>query len=171
MNPWVEWGVALLIVGGVSISTALLSRPGERRRGIAFAAAWMVPGAGHVLMGKWRKGLFFFGILAAVWLAGMSLVGFRPVSFEDNPFYYVGQYGSGLLMILSRGISSEKAVPRPDDPGGFDPGLLYVCSVGLLNLVIALNVLDSRRIAAGSPRDGPEAPGEGPGSTKGKETA
>lgn len=151
MNPWIEWTVAVLVVAGVSLSVSLLAPPGERRRGAAFAAAWLLPGAGHALLGKWKKGLFFLAILGATWTAGMGLVGFRAVSFDDNPFYYVGQYGSGLMMLLSRVISPEKAVPRPDDPGWFDPGLLYVCVAGLLNLVVALNVLDLRR--PGAPGD------------------
>jgi len=160
MNPWIEWTVAVLVVGSVALGVSLLAPPGERRRGAAFAAAWVLPGAGHAVLGRWKKGLFFLGILGATYLAGMGLVGFRAVSFEDNPFYYVGQYGSGLLMLLARVISSEKAVPRPDDPGWFDPGLLYVCVVGLLNVVVALNVLDLRCPGAppGAGREEPAPP-------------
>jgi hypothetical protein len=116
------------------------------RRKIAILAAWLVPGAGHVVMGQWKKGLFFLWILGLTWLFGMWIVGFRQVSFDDNPFYYVGQFGSGATWILASGISSEKAVLRPDvHPSWFDPGLLYVCVVGLLNLVLVLNIFDLKR--------------------------
>lgn len=132
--------LSLLLVG---IGVSLLAKGNSRRQGLAFIFAWMIPGAGHVFLGKWKKGLFFFAILAVTWLAGMAIVGFRAVSFDDNPFYYIGQFGSGITTLLAQTVSKEKAFPRPEiHPGWFDPGLLYVCVVGLLNLVLVLNVLD-----------------------------
>ncbi len=141
-----------------SVATCGVAR--AARRGAAFLAAWLVPGAGHALLGKWKKGLFFFGILGATYLLGMWIAGFRAVSFDDNPFYYVGQYGSGLAMLLARTVSPEKAYPRPGLPiSWFDPGLLYVCVVGLLNVVVALNVLEVKLEGASSPA---AAPGDKP---------
>ncbi len=158
MNARVELAAVLLAVGGLAASVTLLSRKGERHRGAALLAAWLVPGAGHAVLGRWKKGLFFFAVLAAVYLVGMWITGFRAVSWDDNRFYYVGQYGSGMTMLLAKVISSEKASPRPDlHPAWFDPGLLYVCVAGLLNVVVMLNVLDARPggpVGAGKPAAG-----------------
>lgn len=133
---------------------------GGWRRSAAFLAAWLVPGAGHVVMGKWRKGLFFFAILAATYAFGMHIAGWRPVSFDDNPFYFVGQYGSGVTLFVAKFRGLEKAILRPAiHPSWFDPGLLYVCVVGLLNLVIMLNILDLKAAPATSPAlEKPAAP-------------
>ncbi len=159
MNPRVEIKVVFFVVAVLTLAATLMSSRGQRRRGAAFLAAWLVPGAGHALLGKWKKGLFFFSVLAATYLFGMWITGFRAVSFDDNPFYYVGQYGSGLTMLLSRVISPEKAIPRPElHPSWFDPGLLYVCVVGLLNVVVTLNVLDVR--LGGAPAEAAPAPAE-----------
>ena len=168
MNPRVELRLVVLIVAALTLGVAALSRKGERRRGAAFLAAWLVPGAGHVVLGKWKKGLFFLAILGVTYLFGMWITGFRAVSFADNPFYYVGQYGSGLTMFLARVISPEKAYPRPGlPPSWFDPGLLYVCVVGLLNVVVMMNVLDLKlggapAEAAGSPAAAAQAPAPPP---------
>lgn len=116
----------------------------RRRQGIALFAAWLVPGAGHAVLGKWKKGLFFLGLLGGTYFFGLWIVGFRSVSWEDNPFYYVGQIGSGLTILLAQVVFPQKAFPRPDYLSWFDPGLLYICVVGLLNLVIMLNTLEFR---------------------------
>ena len=152
------------VIGFISVLYSVLTTRGERIKGLAFFVAWLFPGAGHMLLGKWKKGLFFFSILAATYLFGMWIAGFRPVSFDDNPFYFVGQYGSGLTLLIAKLRGSEKAIIREGlNPSWFDPGLLYVCVVGLLNLVVMMNVLDAKALAAiGSTEPAPSAPPAAP---------
>jgi len=157
----------LLIVGGaIFVLVALLMKKGERIKGAAFFVAWLVPGGGHFLLGKWKKGLFFFLLLAATYAFGMAIAGWRPVSFDDNPFYYVGQYGSGATLLLAKLRGAEKAILRPEiHPSWFDPGLLYVCVVGLLNVVVMLNILDLKlapQPAAATPPAPEKAPSPSP---------
>jgi hypothetical protein len=131
------------------ILVIVFMKKGERIKGVAFFVGWLVPGAGHVLLGQWKKGLFFFGILGVTYLFGMWIAGFRPVSFDDNPFYFVGQYGSGVTLLVATLRGAEKAVVGPSlHPSWFDPGLLYVCVVGLLNLVVMLSLLDAKALTA-----------------------
>jgi hypothetical protein len=140
MNTRKELMVLALVLASAIAAAAV---GGGWRRSAAFLAAWLVPGAGHVVLGKWKKGLFFFAILAATYAFGMHIAGWRPVSFDDNPFYFVGQYGSGVTLLVAKFRGAEKAILRDEiHPSWFDPGLLYVCVVGLLNLVVMLNILD-----------------------------
>ncbi|HLY74931.1 MAG TPA: DUF6677 family protein [Planctomycetota bacterium] len=143
----------IVAVGGfLFVLVSLFQKKGERMKGVAFLAGWLVPGAGHVLLGKWKKGLFFFTILGATYLFGMWISGFRPVSFDDNPFYFVGQYGSGLTLLIAKLRGAQKAIIRPGlDPSWFDPGLLYVCVVGLLNLVVMLSLVDAKALGGEEP--------------------
>ncbi|HZE98176.1 MAG TPA: DUF6677 family protein [Planctomycetota bacterium] len=155
----------LLIVGVTSLLVSVFLKKGERIKGAAFLVGWLVPGAGHFLIGQWKKGLFFLLILGATYLFGMWIAGFRPVSFDDNPFYYVGQYGSGMTFLVATLRGDEKAVVRDGiHPSWFDPGLLYVCVVGLLNLVVMLSLLDAKAVSsetAAAPAP-PPAPAAGP---------
>lgn len=138
-----EFKILALIFAFVFVLLSIFLRKGERMKGVAFFVGWLVPGAGHVLLGKWKKGLFFFGLLGATYLFGMWIAGFRPVSYDDNPFYFVGQYGSGITLLIAKLRGAEKAVVGDKfHPSWFDPGLLYVCVVGLLNLVVMMNTLD-----------------------------
>lgn len=163
MDPKYEMKAVAAAAAATTIVLALLLKPGERIKSVAFLLGWLFPGAGQVLLGRWKKGLFFAGVLIPTWLAGMWLAGFRPVGWEDNPFYYLGQYGSGAAFIAGKWISPEKAFPRQDlPPSWFDPGLLYVCISGLLNLVVALNVFDARpgpMAASPGPSAAPPVPG------------
>ena len=111
---------------------------------MAFLAAWVLPGAGHFVLGRWKKGLFFLVLLSATGGFGLWLVEFRAVSFTDNPFYYIGQYGCGSMMMLAK-VLDRAYIPTDLPPSWYDPGLLYVCVAGLLNLVVMLNVIDLQR--------------------------
>lgn len=159
MTPRIELKILLVLGGLILLAAGLAAKKGERIRGLAFVAAWFLPGLGHALLGKWRKGLFFFLLLAATYLFGMSIAGFRPVSFDDNPFYFVGQYGSGATLLIAKLRGAEKAVLTDViHPSWFDPGLLYVCVVGLLNLVLMLNILDVKIASAAPAEKAPAAP-------------
>jgi len=150
----------LLVIGGILLLMAgIFFQKGEKFRGLAFILAWLLPGAGHMAMGKWKKGLFFLALLGAAYAFGMHIAGWRPVSFDDNPFYFVGQYGSGATLLVAKLRGAEKAIVGDRiHPSWFDPGLLYVCVVGLLNLVIMLNILDLKAAAPSAPAPAPAAP-------------
>jgi len=139
-----------LLLGAYGV--AALLREGERRRGAAYLAAWLFPGAGHFLLGNWKKGLFFLGLLGGLWLAGLWIVGFRSVDWDENPFYYVGQYGSGLTLLGAQVLFPAKSFPREGlHLSWYDPGLLYVCCAGLLNLVVMLSLIDTKPAAPAAP--------------------
>ena len=144
MKPASEFPIVIV---GVLFSTFLVllaSGPGGRARAGAFLAGWILPGAGHLVLGRWKKGLFFFSLLSATYGFGMWIVDFRAVSFDDNPFYYLGQYGCGGMMLLAK-VLDRAYIPEDLHPSLFDPGLLYVCVAGLLNIVVMLNVIDLER--------------------------
>ena len=154
----------MILAFALASAIAAASVGGSWKRSLAFFVAWLVPGAGHVMMGKWKKGLFFFALLGAAYAFGMHIAGWRPVSFDDNPFYFVGQYGSGATLLVAKLRGSEKAIlSQGIHPSWFDPGLLYVCVVGLLNLVLMLNVLDIKIAPAPtSPAGAPASPAATP---------
>lgn len=116
---------------------------------IAIALAWLVPGLGHLFLGRPRKALFFFLALTLTYLAGYILADFRFVRMEDNPFYHVGRWGSGMTWLATWLIRDNG--PRGFSPHEFyEPGLLYMCAAGLLNVVLVLNIVGLKAPAEGS---------------------
>jgi len=141
------FGTALLgmMLLGMLGAWFLLERE-HRKTGAAFFLAWFVPGAGHLLLGRPAKAAVLFLILAGLYVSGLWLSGWKLVSFDDNPFYYVGQFGSGITTVLGQLLSEPKAFPRDDLPTKWiDPALLYVCVAGLLNIVVTVGVFDAVR--------------------------
>ena len=117
----------------------------KRDPSIAIVLAWLVPGLGHLYLGKPGKALFFFLALTLTYAAGYMLADFRFVRYDDNPFYYVGRWGSGLTWLLTSFVIENP--PRRISPLEFwEPGLLYMCAAGLLNVVLVLNILQGRTL-------------------------
>ena len=68
--------------------------PLRSRRPSPLAAAllgWLVPGLGHLYVGRGTKGLYFFAVIAATYLGGLLLADFRCVSWERDPFWFAAQ--------------------------------------------------------------------------------
>jgi TM2 domain-containing membrane protein YozV len=138
--------VALAVVATFLVfwSAALAQRRGPRYA-LAVLLGWAVPGLGHVITGRPIKGAIFFGLLALVYGVGLVLLSGHAISYEDQEFYYIGQYGSGITWALAALLGQS----RPHLPEGvpmswFDPGTLYVGAPGLLNLVIVLSLFQPR---------------------------
>ncbi len=162
MNPMTLLLLTLAVVGITTLTAFSMLPEGRRRYAFAFLLAWVVPGWGHLFLGKWKKALLFFGLLGFLYVTGLWLTGFRTVGFEDNPFYFVGQYGSGVTSFLGMILGSVKAYPRGDLSLGFySPGLLYICISGLLNIVVMMNCLDPRLLLPEKSAEAPVQEGSG----------
>ena len=115
--------------------------PGERSSLPAFALllGWLIPGAGHLLLGKWVRGLLLFLAIVGMYAIGLGLVGkvYLPNTGEPlDMLGFVGQLGMGLLYMLARlfswgGTSATTALN--------DYGSKYLVACGLLNLVAAVD--------------------------------
>lgn len=104
--------------------------------------AWLIPGSGHWFLGKRTKALVILGLILITLAAGLLLSDFRNVRFGDNPFYYVGRYGAGLVWLATIWLTQH--TPRGIIPFRyFEIGLLYVCIAGALNAVVVLNLFGS----------------------------
>jgi TM2 domain-containing membrane protein YozV len=111
----------------------------ERQRSPAVAAflSWLVPGAGHLYLGRGAKALFFFALITATYVGGMILADYRNVSPVRYPWWslaYVCNAGTTLvayLLTASLRITHEIA---------FEPlGCLYTGVASLLNVLVVLD--------------------------------
>lgn len=107
---------------------------------LTLLVAWLIPGGGHILTGKTGKGLFFFALLFLTFLAGLALADFRSIRLvSDNPFYYVGHFGSGMTLFLTQFAASDH--PRQWMPARYyEAGLLYMSVSGLLNVLVMMSL-------------------------------
>lgn len=110
---------------------------------IAFILSWLIPGLGYMVLNKYTKAFLLFVSVMLLVLAGIILADFREIRFLDNPYYYVGRFGSGLIWsIIIMFLHPQPSGIIPVQY--FDIGHLYLCVAGTLNMVIALSVFNQR---------------------------
>jgi hypothetical protein len=109
----------------------------------ACVLALLLPGAGHFLLGRWRRGAFFLLALLALFVLGVGMDARLILHLGlDDPLALiigVGQAAIGLPYLLARSLGyAAGEVTSPV----FDYGVTFTASGGLLNLLVALDALD-----------------------------
>lgn len=105
-------------------------------------AAWAVPGAGHLWLGRRQKGLVFLGVLSLMFAIGLALQG-RLFPFDlSQPLVAlaaVADVGLGLPFLLARmfelGGGKVTAIT-------FEYGNAFLIVAGLLNFLVMLDAFD-----------------------------
>jgi hypothetical protein len=119
------------------------------------AAAWLVPGFGHLLLGRWVRALLLAAVVFACFFGGLWMGGhlFIVTGNEQGSSALlqippmIANLGSGLLYILCWFMG----VGFADDPAHaalatFEYGNTFLLIAGLLNYLAMLDAFD---IAAG----------------------
>lgn len=113
--------------------------------------SWLLPGGGHLLSGKWRRGLI---IGAAIWL--MFIIGilsggayYPGYEFKDGFLLYLlnifARLGNGLGLLISLFLTMNPPI-NVASWATFEYGGRFLEVAGLLNFLAAVDAYD---IAAG----------------------
>ncbi len=109
-------------------------------------AAWLVPGLGHLLLGRWGRALVFFAAVGGLVVSGYLLRGNVFPPHSGDPFGALGflaDAGTGVFYYFSRFF--EAAGPDVSRAAG-DYGTRFIAAAGVVNV---LAVLDTIEIATG----------------------
>jgi hypothetical protein len=130
-------------------STAAERARGSAERGtlvLLCLAAWAIPGAGHLWLGRRQKGLIFLVALSLMFAIGLGLHG-RLFAFDP------GEPLVALAAVADLGVGLPWLIARMMDAGAgtvtavtFEYGNCFTIVAGLLNFLVILDVFD---IAAG----------------------
>jgi hypothetical protein len=104
--------------------------------------AWLIPGSGHLLLGRRQKGLVFLIALPLMFAIGLWLQGrLFPLELSD-PLVFLGA-------IANRGIGAPFFVARMMDAGAgtvtalsYEYGNTFLMTSGLLNFLVILDAFD-----------------------------
>jgi hypothetical protein len=116
---------------------------------LALIAGWLIPGAGHLLLGKWVRALLLAASILAMFAIGVALKGqiYSPNTGEPLEMLgFVGDLGSGLLYGIGRLAGWGQA---PILTAVADYGTKFIVVAGLLNIVAAV---DAHSLASGRKR-------------------
>jgi hypothetical protein len=108
--------------------------------------SWLIPGAGHLWLGRRQKGIIFLIVLPLMFLVGLLLHGrLFPLAISE-PLVFLGA-------IADRGIGAPYFLAKLLDAGSgiviavtYEYGNTFLMTAGLLN---ALVILDAYDIAMG----------------------
>ncbi len=120
-----------------------------KKRLAALTLGWLVPGLGHIYLGKHWKGVVLLVVLTLSSLAGLAMGRFRNVYFEPAHYQFYAEVGNGLFTILASAIAAVAKVTPVEKTasGGYLASTLpiadlYLMVAGLLNFVAAANAFD-----------------------------
>ncbi len=117
-------------------------------------ATWLIPGAGHFMLGQKGRGVIILASIGLIWVGGLFIGGVGVFDRKGHPVWFMGQMliaPSVLVEGYHRSLQSTGGLPpRPDDPNGayqpsfghvHEQGVLYTSLAGMLNLLAIMDVL------------------------------
>jgi hypothetical protein len=106
------------------------------------AAAWAIPGAGHLWLGRWQKGVTFLVTLVLMFTFGLWLEG-RLFPFEwSQPLVALAAFadlGMGIPFLVARamGAGAGRVVAIT-----YEYGNAFLIVAGLMNMLVVLDAFD-----------------------------
>jgi hypothetical protein len=113
---------------------------------LTLLAGWLIPGGGHLLLGRWIRALLLFLAIVGMFAVGIALQGkiYTPNTGEPlDMLGFAGDVGAGLLYLLGRLVGWGQA---PVLIAVADYGTKFIVVAGLLNIVAAV---DAHSLASG----------------------
>ena len=112
------------------------------RLALVCGLAWLIPGAGHLVLGRRQKGLIFLIALPLMFAVGLWLEGrLFPLEMSD-PLVFLGA-------VANRGVGAPYFIARLMDAGlgtvtaaSYEYGNTFLMTAGLLNFLVVLDAFD-----------------------------
>lgn len=118
-------------------NTANVSKGNQPLAIFAAVAGWLVPGLGHLLLGKWGKAIGYFLAVATLAVLGLRMRGdvFTSGSDAFGMLGFLADLGAGVFYFLAHTINPAGAdVSR----AAGDYGTRLIATAGVLNLLCVL---------------------------------
>ena len=106
-------------------------------------AGWLVPGAGHFILGKWGRGTLLAVSILAMFIMGLAMQGEIHTGAQDilDLLGMVGDLGTGLLYFIGRAAGWGG---QPVQTTVADYGTKFIVVAGLLNIIAAVDAHNLR---------------------------
>ncbi len=122
---------------------------------LAVALAWLIPGAGHIALGKWKRGLIFLFTIHLLFAGGLFLAGVRGINPTDRPDVPVNEKVIGqpiwtytqlmagwpTIVVTIAQNNKVRSDPHYFAPRIQDIGAVYCGLAGMLNMLVMFDAL------------------------------
>src|SRR6202167_6022164 len=100
---------------------------------MALIAGWLIPGAGHLMLKKWGRGVLILASISCMFVLGI-LMGARLYAPNTADLLdmlgFLGDLGAGMLYLIGHGLGLGQAPVRVVTA---DDGAKFVVVAGFLN--------------------------------------
>jgi hypothetical protein len=129
-----------------SARPAAPAAPSARPLALVYLLGWLVPGGGHLWLGRTAKGLVFLVMLPSMFVIGLALDGRLFPFTPGEPLVAlaaIADVGAGLPYFIARalGVGAGRVLAVT-----YEYGNAFLITAGLLN---ALVIIDAHDIALG----------------------
>ncbi len=104
------------------------------------ALGWLVPGLGHLLLGRRLRAAVFFAVIAVAFVLGLVLDGELMLPHAGDPLSYlatVATVGNGVLFFVARSLGLGQGVVTAP---GYEYGNTFLLTAGMMNLLLILDI-------------------------------
>lgn len=113
---------------------------------VAIIVAWLVPGAGHLVLGRRERGFAYFAIIITLFILGLSIEGTLYTLADTHGSLLrvlasLGSMGSGALYFIARAMGPHGSVSSAT----YEYGTTFTLSAGLMNFLLVLDCWDIAR--------------------------
>ncbi|MBS3733797.1 MAG: hypothetical protein KGY99_02615 [Phycisphaerae bacterium] len=84
---------------------------------VTLVLAWLLPGAGHVYIGRIRRGIVLFVVIAALFWSGVAIGGVMTVDSRRQRWWFVAEMLSGVHGLTAWRISESVLTEVLNDAG------------------------------------------------------
>jgi|SRR5215203_1397293 len=109
--------------------------------------SWLFPGAGHLVQGRYTRGLIIGGSIWAMFIVALLSGGayYPGFDFKDGQLLYllnvISKFGNGLGSLIGF-LSSVEPAPNMAAKATFEYGGRFLETAGLLNYLAIMDALD-----------------------------
>jgi hypothetical protein len=111
---------------------------------VVCVVSWLVPGAGHLMLGRQQKALVFFVAITAMFVIGLALNG-RLAAFDfSDPLVglaALANLGMGIPYFIARFLDLGQGIVTA---ASYEYGNTFLIVSGLLNMLVAIDAYDVR---------------------------
>lgn len=105
-------------------------------------SSWVVPGLGHVVLGRWIRGVIFMVCIFAMFFMGLAMDGMLYGAMFEEPlqiFALLANLGVGLPYIVAERLGLGVGIMTSPT---YDYGTTFLWVAGLLNYLVVLDGFD-----------------------------
>lgn len=115
--------------------------PADRSAVLAAVLAWLVPGAGHLYLGRWHRAGLFFALVSASVVLGFRLDGKLHTTFQGllDTAATLGSLGMGPVYLVLRFVLGHTG---DINAAGYEYGGAFLLTAGLMNFLLMIDCWD-----------------------------